>query len=252
MTTTANTAQETVAVANPLATGAVVNEAVTTEQFVATVLGGNLPEGFEVTSAVFNYRTKKVFDEEGNELKDKAFKPDPVKVLAAVPSLSALFSIASADSKVADMLLSLAHGEILGVLRNQANQLVEEGTPVTLDKLDFTKATLENAAIEFASSGRSGVGEAEVDAALAAFAAWAIDSGREQAKVETTVGIIRGKFAKVRTHKPVLGRLAEVFSAWVGSDAAVEETHSKYIKQTASLLTKLLTATEADLSDSIL
>lgn len=251
MTTQTQETQE-VAVANPLATGKVVNEAVTKEQFVAEVLKGNLPEGYAVSETVFNYRTKKVKDEEGKELADKAFKPDSVKVLFAAPTLSAIIAAANEDSKVADMLVSLVNGEIVGLLRAQADALVEEGTPATLDKLDFSTVTLANAAIEFASSGRSGISDAEVDAALAAFASWAVEQGREQAKVEATMALFKTKFNKIRTNKPVLGRLAEVFGAWVGSDAAVEEAHSKYIKQTAGLLTKLLTATEADLSDSIL
>lgn len=253
-TTEVTQAAETAAVViNPIATGKLVNDGLTAEQ-VTEVLG-TVPEGFVRLDDKFNFRTKKVLDEEGNELKDKAFKPDSVKVYFNVPTIDKLFQIATTDSKVAEMLQTLVADQLLAPVKAKIEELYEAGTAATLEVLKDTLASLsvEQAALDFAATGRDTLTDADIDSALAAFALWATKQGREQKKVDVTVQLFKSKFAKIRTNKNLLERCAGVLLEWVTSDQeGIMEQHGKYVSRTSALLEKLMKAEEQDLSADIL
>lgn len=253
MTTQATENKEVKVPTNPIATGEIANDKLTAEQ-VNEILG-EVAEGYTRVADTFNFRTKKVTDPEtGEELKDKAFKPDSVRVHVNVPTLAKLMEIAAADEKVADMLLSLVTGEILKPVKAKIEELYEAGVPATLEALKdaLAEATVEKAAIDFATTGRETLSDEAIDAALKDFALYHQKQGREQAKVAATVNVIKGKFAKIRSNKEMLQRVAAVFLEWAGSDASVAEQHGMFIKRTGALLEKLINAEEKDLSADLL
>lgn len=235
---------------NPIATGEITNSKLTAEEVTAVL--GEVPAGYSRQETHVNFKKRSLQDSEGNAIPNSEFKPDRVKVFFNVPTLEKLFEIATTDSKVGEMILALVGDKIAAPLRSQIEELYEDGTPALLENLDFSNVTVEQAALDFAATGRESLTDEQVDAALRDFAAWNIEQGREQKKVEATVNVIKGKFAKIRTNKPMLERVGTVLVDWAKSAEGVQETHSMFLTRTGALLEKLLKAEEKDLSADIL
>jgi len=199
----------------------------------------------QATEIKFNFKSRKITDDAGNEI-GRTKKQPSLTVSLPVPTadeiVSYLTSTDESHSKVRAMLVE-AVGDLVRVqAKSQLDEVIDgftsEEQTIAADALDFDKLSLEYIAnLEPAARGSRAISDEDWELLFADYLQVMVQvTGKPEAKIKNHLELFK-KPARAKQNKPALAILVDQLDVYMASTASLEDTgeavsrlHSKFTK----------------------
>ena len=187
----------------------------------------------QILAAVFNFKTRKIVDDEGKEI-GRTMKQPQLKAELPVPTNDVLVEILSSNDPAVEKQKVLILDAVYAIFKDQAKSMLDEKLDsfaadstevITADAIDYAKLSLEYiASLPPAQRGARPISDEEWTFFFEDYKAVMVAAtGKPEKAINNHLEIFK-KPAKYRNNDGILAVLVEALDVYLAKSAVLEET----------------------------